>query len=48
MRDQRLGFGSFSFFQFNAAQNKIELWVYNGSTFDRRGYFDLTAADHAF
>jgi hypothetical protein len=48
MRDQRLGFGSFAFMQFNVATNAIELWVYNGSTYDRRGYFDLAAADHAF
>ncbi|MBR8303689.1 hypothetical protein KDW49_23550 [Burkholderia dolosa] len=47
LRDQRLGFGSYGFMQFNASNNYLEFWTWNGTTYVRRGYLDLSGADHA-
>lgn len=43
LRDQRLGFGSFGYMQFNAGSNTLEFWA-GGS---RRGFIDMAGADHA-
>jgi hypothetical protein len=47
LRDQRFGFGSYGFMQYNAANNFLEFWTWNGSTYVRRGYIDMAGADHA-